>query len=54
MIIALATEAKAASGATAAPIFAHPKANNCKEPPNITPSFKCPLTKPINVHATNG
>ena len=35
-------------------MFAQPKAINCKEPPNIIPSFKCPLTNPINVQATSG
>ena len=54
MIIAEATEAKAASGATAAPTFAHPKAIICKEPPKTIPSLRCPETKPIKVHATSG
>ena len=49
MIIADATEAKAASGATAAPTFAHPRAIICNEPPKTIPSVKCPLTNPINV-----
>ena len=26
----------------------------CNEPPRMIPSFKCPVTKPINVHATRG
>ena len=53
-MIAEATDARAASGATAAPTFAQPRAIICNEPPRMIPSFKCPVTKPINVHATRG
>ena len=54
MIIAEATDAKAASGATAAPTFAQPRAIICKEPPSMIPSVGWPVTKPINVQATRG
>ena len=54
MIIADATDAKAASGAIAAPTFDQPRANICSAPPSMTPSFKCPVTSPIKVQATNG
>ena len=53
-IIADATDANAASGATAAPILAHPSANNCRAPPKIIPSDKCPVAKPINEQAIIG
>lgn len=53
-IIAEATDAKAASGATAAPMFAQPNAIICKVPPKTIPASKLPVTNPINVHATNG
>ena len=53
-IIVEATDAKAASGATAAPILAQPKAIICSEPPRIIPIVKLPVTKPIKVHATRG
>ena len=49
-----ATAASAASGATAAPIFAQPSAIICNEPPNITPASRFPVTRPINEQATNG
>ena len=49
-----ATEANAASGATAAPILAQPKANYCKAPPKIIHSDKCPVANPINEHAIIG
>ena len=52
--VAVATDARAASGATAAPTFALPRAMMCYEPPRMIPSFMCPVTKPINVHATRG
>ena len=39
MMIADATEARAASGAIAAPTFAHPSAIICREPPKMIPSF---------------
>ena len=54
MMIADATDASAASGATAAPTFAHPSAIICSEPPRMIPSVACPLTIPIKVHATSG
>ena len=54
MMIADATDASAASGATAAPTFAHPSAIICSEPPRMIPSDACPLTTPIKVHATSG
>ena len=37
-MIAEATEANAASGATAAPMFAYPKAIICNVPPKIIPA----------------
>ena len=54
MMIAAATDARAASGATAAPILAQPRAISWSEPPRITPAVKLPVTKPIKVHATIG
>ncbi len=54
MMIAAATEARAASGATAAPMLAQPRAIICREPPSITPAAKLPVTRPIRVQATNG
>ena len=53
-IIADATDAKAASGATAAPMFAQPRAIICNVPPKIRQGIRFPVTKPINVHAITG
>ena len=53
-IIVEATAAKAASGATAAPMLAQPRAIICKEPPSMTQGTKWPVTKPINVQAISG
>ena len=53
-IIADATDANAASGATAAPMFAQPNAIICNDPPKIIHASKLPVTRPINVHATSG
>ena len=52
--IADAVEAKAISGATAAPMLAHPKTIICNVPPRIIPAVKFPVTKPINVQVTSG
>ena len=49
-----ATAASEASGAMAAPTLAHPMVINCKLPPNITPSSRWPVTKPIREQATTG
>ena len=54
MMMAAATEARAASGATAAPILAQPRAISWREPPSITPAAKLPVTSPIKVQATSG
>ena len=53
-IIADAIDANAASGATAAPMLAQPKAIICKLPPKIIHGTNCPVTNPIRVHATTG
>ena len=49
-----ATEARAASGATAAPMFAQPRAIIWREPPRMMPSCKWPETRPMSVQATSG
>ena len=54
MRIAEATEARAASGATAAPTFAQPSAIIWSEPPSMMPSVGWPVTMPMSVHATSG
>ena len=53
-MIAEATEARAASGATAAPILAQPRAINCNAPPKIIHSPIRPVATPTNEHAIIG
>ena len=54
MMMDEATEARAASGATAAPMLAQPKAIICSEPPRMMPSTGWPQTRPMSVQATRG
>ena len=53
-MIAEATEARAASGAIAAPTFAHPRAISCNAPPSIIHSVGRPVANPINEQAIIG
>jgi len=54
MMMAEATDASAASGATAAPMFAQPRAIIWSWPPRRMPSWRWPLTRPMSVQATRG